>query len=864
MAKNYETLSPKQTLENLSTKPEGLSSNEVHDRTEKFGANVLAEKKKKGPFLLYLQQFNDPLIYILLVAGIISILLHEVADSTIIFIVVIINTIIGYIQQARAEKAMEALKKMTAPKAMVRRDNTIVELDASSLVPGDIIVLETGRNIPADLRLLESVNLKIEESALTGESAPSEKNAAFIADKALTIGDRINMAFMGTTVTYGRGEGIVTATGSDTEMGHIAQVLSESKTELTPLQKRLAGLGKLLGVLAIVLCVILFVAALIQGRNLPEMVLSAISLAVAAIPEGLPTVVTIVLAAGVSRMAKSRTIVRRLPAVETLGSVNVICTDKTGTLTQNRMTVTERYAGANLADPSELTDETAHYFYDGFCLCNDASIQGEEPIGDPTETALLDMCRTKEKEREKLEKSYPRVEEIPFDSERKRMTTVHEYPNGRIAYTKGAIDGILEHTTLLLDNGKIRPITEEDLDKIRICASNMAHRALRVLALAYRERGTEALEENMVFVGMVGMIDPPRTEVKEAISSCAKAGIATVMITGDHKDTAFAIAKELGITASEDAAISGSELDVLSTDELKKRVKTLRVFARVSPENKVQIVQAFRETGNIVSMTGDGVNDAPSLKSADIGIAMGITGTDVAKGAADMILTDDNFDTIRKAVEEGRNIYNNIKKSVLYLLASNFGEILTMLVAILAGLPAPLTAAQILWVNLVTDSLPGLALGVDPGSPDVMKYPPRSPKESLFAHGGTALLLIYGLVIGGSSLGAYLVGYFESGKLLAGTLCVTVLAVSQLVHAIGMRNVSRSIFRMNHLENRMMIFSVLLGLVLQIAIVEIPVLNPFFSTVPLGVGNWLIIIVISLIPLVFHECLLPLMRRLSA
>lgn len=863
MEQAFETLSGKETLQVLSARKEGLHADEAHARLEREGPNTLAEQKKKNPFLVLLGQLNDPLIYILLAAGVISILLHEGADSVIIFIVVAVNAVIGFIQQSRAEKAMEALRKMTSPKALVRRDGVVSEIDAGELVPGDIVLLEAGRLIPADLRLLESVNLKIEESALTGESVASEKDAGFCADKSLPVGDRANMAYMTTMVSYGRGEGVVTATGMQTEIGKIAKILESAGQELTPLQKRLADLGKVLGLAAVALCALLFVTALIQHRNVFEMLLTAISLAVAAIPEGLPTVVTIVLAAGVSRMAKARSIVRRLPAVETLGAVNVVCTDKTGTLTQNRMTVTEQRAGAALTAPQELDAVTKTRFYEGFCLCNDASTKGSAKVGDPTEIALLDMCEQQGKTREKLEEIHPRVEEIPFDSVRKRMTTVHEEDGHRIAYTKGALDGILGHTIRILDGGTERMITQEDKERIYAAAAEMAHRALRVLALAYRKRGERPLEQDMVFVGLVGMIDPPRPEVKDAVEACKRAGIATVMITGDHRDTALAIAKDLRIADSEEAAISGHELDDMSAEELQNRVRKLRVFARVSPENKVQIVQAFRANGNIVSMTGDGVNDAPSLKSADIGIAMGITGTDVAKGAADMILTDDNFATIRHAIEEGRNIYNNIKKSVLYLLASNFGEIITMLVAVLAGMPAPLTAAQILWVNLVTDSLPGLALGVDPGTPDVMKEKPRSPKESLFAHGGMALLLLYGAIIGGASLVGYLVGYYEGaaergaayGRILGGTLCVTVLAVSQLFHAIGMRNIHRSLFRMNHVENRFMIFAFLLGLVLQVAIVEIPALHVFFSTTSLDALHWLLAFGLALLPLVAHECI---------
>ncbi len=871
MEKAWETLSRERTLETLGSQKNGLSAEEAEKRLAEHGPNALQDHRKRSPFLLFLAQFRDPLIYILLTAGVISILMRETADSVIIFAVVIVDACIGFAQQSRAEKAMEALRKISSPHALVRRGGKVFEIPAEKLVSGDIVLLEAGRLVPADLRLLESVNLKIEESALTGESAASEKDAAFTAEKSLPLGDRANMAYLSTTVSYGRGEGVVAATGMDTQIGHIAGMLENAGEELTPLQKRLADLGKLLGIAAVALCAVLFLAAVFQHRNIPAMLLTAISLAVAAIPEGLPTVVTLVLAAGVSRMAKARSIVRRLPAVETLGAVNVICTDKTGTLTQNRMTVTETRAGASVSAEG-WDSETADRFYEGFCLCNDASIKDGARVGDPTEIALLDLCKTHGLEREEQEKSLPRADEIPFDSDRKRMTTVHLRPDGgRIAYTKGALDGILDRCASILENGGTRLIEEADKERIRAAAAEMAGQALRVLALAFRFENGRPTETDMTFIGFAGMIDPPRPEAKDAVAACRKAGVATVMITGDHADTAFAIAKDLGITKDRTAVISGAELDTLAPEDLQKRVKTLRVFARVSPENKVQIVKAFRANGSIVSMTGDGVNDAPSLKSADIGIAMGITGTDVAKGAADMILTDDNFATIRKAIEEGRNLYNNIKKAVLYLLASNFGEIITMLAAVLADLPAPLTAAQILWVNLVTDSLPGLALGVDPGTPDVMNEKPRPVKESLFAHGGKALLGLYGAVIGGASLLAFFLGYREGtaahsaayGSMLGSTLCVSVLAISQLFHAVGMRDVRRSIFRMNPFSNPFLIGAVLLGIALQAAIVALPPLNAFFSTVPLNAGHWLLVFALALLPLVCHE-IIVFVRFLTA
>ena len=850
----YERLDAEEALSALSSDSSvGLTENQVEKRIVEHGANVLAQKKGRSPIIKLLLQFNDPLIYILLVAATISIALGELADSIIILIVVVVNGTIGYIQEAKAEKAIDALKKLTSPKAIVKRDGAIKELDAAELVPGDIVLLDAGRLIPADLRLVESSNLKIEESALTGESVPSEKDFTYKAENETPLGDRINMAYMSTVVTYGRGAGVVVSTGMSTEIGKIAKILEDTVEEMTPLQKRLADLGKMLGILTIVICALLFLVALLQKRDLIEMLLTAISLSVAAIPEGLPAVVTIVLAAGVSRMAKSRSIVRKLPAVETLGAVSVVCSDKTGTLTQNRMTVTESRIGAELKNPEDSSHEVKVKFFEGFTLCNDASIESEEKIGDPTETALLDFTAKYGYNRSQLEASFPRVDEIPFDSVRKMMTTVHDYDGKKLSFTKGALDSILKTTTHIIDDGIVRPIEQKDIEAINNEALRLAGQALRVLALGMHQTQGEALEEDIIFLGIVGMIDPPRPEAKEAVEDCARAGITTVMITGDHRETAFAIAKEISIAKNPNEVISGEGIDHMTQEELNSAVKHLRVFARVSPENKVAIVRAFKANGNIVSMTGDGVNDAPSLKSADIGIAMGITGTDVAKGAADMILTDDNFATIKLAIEEGRNIYNNIRKAVLFLLSSNIGEVVTMFTAIALGWLSPLSPVHILWVNLVTDSLPGLALGVDIGSPEIMKKKPRDPKESLFAHGGYALLLLYGLIIGGVTLLGYKLGYREAGVREGQTVAVTVLAVSQLFHAIGMRDVNKSVFKMNHIGNKFMLFAFFMGLFLQVCIVQIPGLNNLFHTTQLNAIQWLWVMLLAISPLVAHE-----------
>nr|MBP6492103.1 HAD-IC family P-type ATPase [Clostridia bacterium] len=732
---------------------EGLSSTEAQERLAKYGPNAFQEKKPKTKLQMFLSQLRDPMIYILFGAVVISLFLKEFSDSVIILAVILLNAVIGMVQESKAEKSLEALKKLSSPSALVRRGGHPIEIPASELVVGDIVLLEAGRIIPADLRLISAINMKIEESALTGESVPVQKDASFLAEGEVTLGDRLNMAYLSTSVAYGRGEGVVVRTGMDTEIGKIAKMINDSVDEMTPLQKRLGDLGKVLGILAVLLCVALFGVALLQGRDIMEMLLTAISLAVAAIPEGLPAVVTIVLALGVQRMVKVNTIVRKLPAVETLGSVSVVCSDKTGTLTQNKMTVTKVYVDEALRDVAELRYDTDKLFIDGFVLCTDASIEDTSRLGDPTELALLDMGLDHHVSKKALEEAEPRINEQAFDSDRKMMTTVHKNSDGRIiAYTKGAMDRIIGNCNEIIINGAIRPITDADREKIQAAAKEMASMALRVLALSIKLEDTSAAEENLVFAGLVGMIDPPRPEAKAAVEIFKGASVTTVMITGDHIDTAFAIAKELGIADREDQCITGDALNQMTQDDLNAAVPTLRVFARVSPENKVMIVNAFRSHGHIVSMTGDGVNDAPSLKAADIGVAMGITGTDVAKGAADMVLTDDNFATIEKAIEEGRNIYNNIKKSVLFLLSSNLGEIITMFVAIIAGFASPLKAIHILWVNLITDSLPGLALGVDSGDPDIMKSAPRNPKESLFAQGGLTITIFFGLVIGGITL----------------------------------------------------------------------------------------------------------------
>ncbi|MDF2684934.1 MAG: P-type superfamily ATPase [Clostridia bacterium] len=881
----YEQKTIKQLEEELKCDVKnGLSKDEVQLRQKQYGKNVLVEKKSKTVVQMFLTQLNEPMIYILFVAVIISLLLKEFSDAGIILLVILVNAVIGVLQEGKAQKALEALKKLSSPMAVVKREGKLTEIPASELVVGDLVMLDAGRQVPADLRLTFSSNMKIEESALTGESVPVNKNAEFITDKKLSLGDRINMAYMTTGVSYGRGEGIVIASGMDTEIGKIAKMINETSDDLTPLQKRLSDLGKLLGILAVVLCIALFIIAVIQKRDIPEMLITAISLAVAAVPEGLPAVVTIVLALGVQRLVKVNTIVRRLPSVETLGAVSVVCSDKTGTLTQNKMTVIKAFTNEIILNVNELDKiPNKNYFLKGFLLCNDASVLNGQRLGDPTELALLDMAANQKLFREELEKEMPRINELPFDSDRKMMTTVHESKDGLISFTKGATDVIIKRCKKILINNEETPITEDYIKNITTAVKTLSSEALRVLALAIRKNTPEAKEEDLTFVGLVGMIDPPRPEAAEAVKIFKEASVKTIMITGDHIETAFAIAKELGIANNINQCVSGDILDTMSQNELSSKIDNYNVFARVSPEHKVLIVNALKSRGYIVSMTGDGVNDAPSLKTADIGVAMGITGTDVAKSAADMVLTDDNFATIQKAIEEGRGIYANIKKSVLFLLSSNFGEIITMFIAILCGLAAPLKAIHILWVNLITDSLPGLALGVDNNdSTDMMRQPPRDPKESLFAKGGLFTTLFYGIVIAFISLLAFLsapilsltrqdlavnlaniINQLKEPSMLnlSQTYAFTVLGLSQLFHAVGMRNVNKSIFLMNHLSNKLMLAAFFIGFILQIAVTEIPLLINVFGTVGLSLSEWIGLVALSTLPLWMHEILLLFKRK---
>lgn len=848
----------------------GLSSTEALRRLEKYGKNKLETKKKKTLFKQFLSQLKDVMIYILIIAAIISAFLGEISDALIILLVIIINAVIGVIQESKAEKALDALKELSTPKALVKRDGSLKEILSEDIVPGDIVIIDAGRYIPGDLRLIDTANLKIEESAFTGESVPSEKDASFLPDKEVPIGDQNNMAFMSTLATYGRGVGVVVGTGMNTEIGKIAKMIEQEENDETPLQKKLSELGKILGFLAVGICILIFIISFFQGRDLLEMFLTSISLAVAAIPEGLPAIVAIVLALGVQRMVKKNAIIRKLPAVETLGSVSIICSDKTGTLTQNKMTVTTIYANDSYIKESEfnLNDNESKLLVDCMVLCNDATYSEKSQTGDPTEIALLESPFKLNILKEKLEKEFKRIDEIPFDSDRKLMTTVNLVDDKKArVFTKGALDSILSICNKISINGKLLDFSKEYKAKVLENSNIMSDKALRVLAFAYKDISKEnivldSLEKDLVFIGMVGMIDPPRLEVKDSIKLCKSAGITPVMITGDHKNTAFAIANELGIAEDISQAITGHEIDKFKEEEFNEKIINYRVFARVSPEHKVKIVKAFKSHGNIVSMTGDGVNDAPSLKAADIGVAMGITGTDVSKGASDMILTDDNFSTIVSAVEEGRKIYLNIKKSIVFLLSCNLGEILTLFTAILLNWNSPLQPIHILWVNLITDSFPALALGVDKTKEDVMNNPPRNPKESIFIKSDKIQLIINGVLIGGITLFAFKLGerLYADSLIHAQTMAFVVLSVSQLFLSLSLRSNIKSAFSLGIFSNKYLVYSILLGIFLQVIIISISFIANIFKVTPLLLYDWIVVILVSLIPFTINE-ILKLFRK---
>ena len=904
--KAYECLDNEEVIKDLNTNPEtGLSEAEAAKRLNEYGENVLKEKKKDGPFKIFLSQLMDPMIYVLFaaIAVTIGVSIYETVkvikeggafdffstgdwpDVIIILVVILMNAFIGTIQELKAQTSLEALKKMSSPESTVIRDGKRFKVKSSNLVPGDVVVIEEGDTIGADLRLIEAVNLKVNESSLTGESVPVEKDSNVVFTDKVALGDKVNSCFMSTTVAYGRGIGVVARTGMNTEIGKIAEGLSVEAEEMTPLQKVLANLSKILGLITLAVVALVLIVEIIwifvDGKGslveaYIEAVLSAISLAVAAIPEGLAAVVTIVLSLGVQRMVKANTIVRKLPSVETLGSVSVVCSDKTGTLTQNKMTVLEAYVPGKLYVRDDFkeghTDFNLTLLATGMSLCSNATVD-EGLYGDPTEIALVVFANDFNLHKKNLEESYPRVEELPFDSVRKLMSTRHEHEGKSIVFTKGALDSITKRATKILDNGKEREITDSDIKAIYEKNQYFADKALRVLALAYRYKD-DIEEADLCYVGMVAMIDPARPEAKDAVAKFKTAGITTVMITGDHKDTAFAIAKELGIAEDISQCHTGEDVDNMSEEELRECVKTARVFARVSPENKVSIVKAFKANGHIAAMTGDGVNDAPSLKAADIGIAMGITGTDVAKGAADMVLTDDNFASIEKAVEEGRCIYSNIRKTVLFLLSSNIAEVILMLVLIMIGMPAPLIAIHLLWVNLVTDSLPAVALGMQPKEKGLMNEKPRDPHEGIFANGGMLITLLYGAILSISVILAYFVPawmhmdevnalggikqFYEGNPGILGqarTMAFVTLAFSELMHMIGMSDVKHSFVHIFKDKNWMMALAFALGIVLQIIVVMVPGISSIFKTSWLSGKEWLITIGLCLIPIVIHEFL---------
>lgn len=841
----YKTLDQLHVNENT-----GLSDLEAKRRLQEQGKNELTKQKKITVLSMFLDQFKDPMVVILIIGALVSIFLKEYVDAFIILFVIVMNAIIGVIQEFKAEKAIDALEKLSSPKAYVVRDGLLKEIDSSELVVGDIVELESGRYIPADMRLLTSSSLKVEESTLTGESEPVEKDALAIYDEPLSIADQKNMVFMSTYVTYGKAKGVVVRCGMESEVGKIAKMLDETKEDMTPLQIRLAHLSKILGIISLAVCIAMFAVAMLQGRNLFDMLILSISLAVAAIPEGLPAVVTIVLALGVQVMSKNNAIIRKLHAVETLGSVSVICSDKTGTLTQNKMHVEHSYCEHEY---DHLNEELLR----GLCLCSNVVVQNDEYIGEPTETAMVSFAVEHGMNKNACELTYVRVNEIPFDSTRKRMTTVHQKNQEYIVYTKGAIEKILDQCTHVMIGYRSIPMNSYEKNRILEASKKMSSNALRVLALATKKVKDPYgmnLESDLTFVGCVGLIDPPRPEVCESIVSCHNAGIRVVMITGDHPITAFAIAKQLGIAKEESQVITGQQIDDMTEDELIHEIMRYCVFARVTPQHKVLIVNAFKKHDLVVAMSGDGVNDAPSLKNADIGIAMGKNGTDVCKQASDMILADDNFATIVKAVEAGRNIYLNIQKAVLYLLSCNLGEIMSLFLAIvlMPHVVSTLSAIQILWVNLVTDAFPALALGVDPKDRYIMKEKPRHAKESLFAHGGMIFTVLNGMLIGTITLVAFRYG-LDTSPQKAQTMAFMVLSISQLFHALNLRSRTHSIFDVGVFKNKWLILTLIFGVILQIMVTELPILNTLLKTVPLNGISWFIVFGLSISVIIVNE-----------
>ncbi len=858
----------------------GLTSEQVEEKRSIFGMNEIVSKNKKSIAKMVLEQFQDFMIIILIIAAIISGVVGQTngegfTDSIIILVIVVLNAVIGVVQEVKAQKSLESLKNLSAPHSKVIRDGKVQEIESKSLVPGDIVILDTGDYVPADLRLIEAVNLKTQEAALTGESLPVEKMTETIEKEDIGIGDRTNQAFSSSLVTYGRGKGIVVSTGMQTEVGKIATMLDNVDESETPLSRRLEALGKTLGIAAIVICVVIFaVGSFVHGREVFEMFMTAVSLAVAAIPEGLPAISTIVLSIGVQRMVKRNAIIRTLPSVETLGSATVICSDKTGTLTQNKMTVEKIFYNNetfNVEEKLYNSDDHLKLLMDSMILCNDTKLTKDGDkyslAGDPTETALVDLGIKLKMVKTEVDEKNPRIDEIPFDSDRKLMSTVNQTSKGLVIYTKGGVDELLARCSKIYLNNQEMTLSQENINYIKQVNEEMAKGALRVLAMAYKKVDSignkETFEQDLVYIGMVGMIDPARPEAKEAVQKCKTAGIKPVMITGDHKVTAMAIAKDIGILENEEEAITGSELEKMSQEDLEKNVKKYSVYARVSPEHKVRIVKAWQSHDEVVAMTGDGVNDAPALKTADIGAAMGIVGTDVAKEAADVVLTDDNFATIVSAVEEGRRIYDNILKAVQYLLSSNIGEIIVLFVATMCGwIAEPLLPIHILWINLVTDSLPALALSVDPAEKDIMKRKAKKDKN-IFSKGMIFRVIYQGIMVGVLTLMAFAVGCgFNFASLenpevamTAQTMAFAVLAMSELVHAFDVRSNKESIFKIKLKTNKTLVLATFISLLLMIIVLGVPGLQTVFEVATLSLQNWLWVIGLSFAPLLIVELL---------
>ncbi|MBU2008994.1 MAG: cation-translocating P-type ATPase [Chloroflexi bacterium] len=876
----WHTLAPEETFQALETGPQGLSPEEARSRLLKFGPNLLREEKRASPFMLFLEQFKNFLIIILLVAVVLSFFLGETWDAALILVIVLFAAGLGFVQEYRAERALEALKRMAAPTASVLRRGEEKEIPASELVPGDIVVLRTGDRVAADLRLVEAVNLRTDEASLTGESLPVEKVVGSLAEADLPVGDRKNMAYMGTAAVYGRGKGGVVATGMATEFGRIAGMLQQVEESPTPLQVNLDRMGRVIGIGALAMAALIFGLALLQREGgFLEMFIWAVSLAVAAVPEALPAVVTISLALGVQRLVKRHALIRRLPAVETLGSVSVICSDKTGTLTQDQMTVRRIYTDGQMIEVTGAGYEPRGEFRsqgplpEGLrrlllagVLCNDSCLCSNDGSwwvrGDPTEGALV-VAAAKAGIGEEVREKYPRMGEVPFSSERKRMTTIHRTEQGEQAFSKGAPEVILESCSHVLKGGEESPLGPQACQEVLAQAQEMAGEALRVLGLAYKHlgRGEAEAEKEMVFLGLVGMIDPPRSEVKEAIARCLEAGIKPVMITGDHAVTARAIAQELGILRG-GLVLTGPELERLGEVEFEAMAERVEVYARVSPAHKLRVVDALTKKGHVVAMTGDGVNDAPALKKADIGVAMGITGTDVSKEASDMVLTDDNFASIVAAVEEGRGIFGNIKKYLMYLLSSNLGEILLMLLAVSMGLPLPLVAVQILFVNLATDGLPALALAVDPPARDIMRRPPRPRKQGIFTWPVLSLMGAGGVWSGLVNLGVF-VWALKSGRTLVEAQGLTFLSLTfiQYFKAFNFRSDTLSLFQIGIFSNRWLWWAILVNMVITIPIIYLPALQGPFHTFSLGLRDWGVVLLASFSVFPVLEFLKFLSRR---